>query len=135
MLTSYYASKLLDPNEHFLVRTSIGAPRYCRHRIDATLEMLYPHPNWLTLKQPTYTRRYITMLNGLGVPAIEKALAALRSQAGKREIVFLCFESLSPKNVSEGQFCHRRIFAKWWHEQTGEEIAELRTPNVWTLPT
>ena len=35
MLTSYYASKLLDPNRHYLVRVSVGAPRYCKHRVES----------------------------------------------------------------------------------------------------
>lgn len=131
MLTSYYRSPLLDPARHHLVRTSVGPPRFCPHRMDASLEILYPDKAWLTLKKRAYTTRYRAMLERVGVVPIRTALAELQRQAGNREVVFLCFESLTPVLVLDGQFCHRRIFADWWFINTGEEIPELRPPNAW----
>jgi hypothetical protein len=36
-------------------------------------------------------------------------------------VVLLCFEDLS----KPGEWCHRRAFATWWEEQTGEKVEEL----------
>lgn len=131
MLTSYYRSPLLDPSQHFLVRTSVGPPRFCPHRMDASLELLYPEKAWLKLKRRAYTARYSDRLRSVGFESVSKAIDGLKAQAGSRELVFLCFESLSPPLVAKGQFCHRRIFADWWFVITGEEIPELRAPTAW----
>jgi len=128
MFTSYYASKLLDPARHHLVRVSIGGPRYCKHPVSGALPLLYPDRAWLGLDQRAYTRRYLAMLDKVGIEPIRAALAGLGDQAKGRALVLLCFESLSPANVKEGQFCHRRIFARWWSDQTGEEVPELVPP-------
>lgn len=129
MQTSYYASKLLDPARQYLVRVSTGAPRYCKHRVPGSLPLLYPDREWLGLEERAYTRRYLAMLSRVGVEPIRAALASLGKDAGGRELVLLCFESLSAENLKKGQFCHRRIFARWWFEQTGEDIPELRPPQ------
>jgi hypothetical protein len=125
VLTSYYASKLLDPKRHHLVRVSTGAPRYCKHRMAGALPLLYPDRAWLDLDERAYTRRYLAMLNRIGVAPICAAFASLGDEVEGRAVVLLCFESLSPADVKQGQFCHRRIFAKWWQDQTGEIISEL----------
>jgi rubrerythrin len=39
---------------------------------------------------------------------------------GGERLVLLCFE-----DVLAGESCHRRTFAQWWEEQTGQEVPEL----------
>ena len=39
---------------------------------------------------------------------------------GGRRLVILCFE-----DVLAGHFCHRRVWAGWWHERTGQSVPEL----------
>ena len=124
MKTSYYNhAASLDRNKFFLVRTSLGSPRFLK--CDHSADFLSPEHDWLDLSEASYRRKYIAKLNKFGVPAFKSEISKLKKLAGKREIILLCFESLAPDNVADGQFCHRRIFAKWWEEQTGEAVPEF----------
>jgi hypothetical protein len=58
-------------------------------------------------------------LDEIGVERIQARLQELAEESGL-PLVLLCHE-----NVMEGQECHRRWFASWWHEQTGQVIPEL----------
>ena len=40
------------------------------------------------------------------------------SENGKKPLVLLCW-------CSPGEFCHRRIWADWYLEKTGQEVPEL----------
>ena len=121
--TSYYQSKRLDPTKQFLVQTSIGDPRWGA-RPEWETEHITPRPEVLALAdkgETAYTRAYVAQLESIGVEAIRAELEQLKAEAKGREIVLCCFEALK----KPGQFCHRRIFAWWWHTKTGETIAEL----------
>jgi hypothetical protein len=50
-------------------------------------------------------------------------LIAIWRWHGERPLALLCFE-----DVHAGQLCHRRMFAAWWHEQTGELLPEYESP-------
>ena len=41
---------------------------------------------------------------------------------GLQDIVFLCYEK-------PGRFCHRRVFAEWLPEKTGETVEEHHNPS------
>lgn len=71
-------------------------------------------------------KEYHAQLRAVGVEDIRKQLEAVKKAAGRREVLLCCFESLAPDKVAEGQWCHRRLFADWWKEKTGEEIAEYQ---------
>jgi hypothetical protein len=36
-------------------------------------------------------------------------------------VLLLCYE-----DVLAGDWCHRKVFAEWWQEQTGQVVEELR---------
>jgi hypothetical protein len=119
IFTSYYASRKLDRNKHFLVRTSIGSPRFLK--CDCTMMSLAPERGMLGLDGDTYQRRYLALLEKTGAPAITAELRRITRQAAGKTPVLLCFEALR----SPDQFCHRRMFAKWYEEKTGTVIPEL----------
>ena len=128
MKTSYYAAAAkLDRKAFFLVRTSLGSPRFLK--CDCSLPAMTPESEFLDLEEGSYKRKYVAMLNRIGVPAFKKHFQELKKAAKGREVVLLCFESLSAENVADGQFCHRRIFADWWKKQTGETIEEILAPS------
>lgn len=52
---------------------------------------------------------------------IKEEMECLKKEAGGREIVVCCFESLKDPD----QYCHRRTFADWWELETGEKVKEL----------
>ena len=61
--------------------------------------------------------RYSGGLDDLGIARVRLELETIT--AG-RDGVLLCFE-----NVHNNERCHRRVFAKWWRQQTGEGVPEL----------
>ncbi|MDB6017693.1 MAG: hypothetical protein JWR19_2182 [Pedosphaera sp.] len=121
--TGYYQSKKLDPAKHLVVQTSIGNPRWGA-KAEWETELITPTPEVLELAdsgEMAYTKAYVAQLEKIGVPAIRAELEQLTKAAAGREVVLCCFEALK----KHGQFCHRRIFAWWWHTKTGETIGEL----------
>ena len=55
-------------------------------------------------------------------PLRQKTLQpAITEQSGDHRLVLLCFEDLS----KPGEWCHRRIFADWWKDITGDHVREL----------
>lgn len=120
MRTSYYQSKRIDPAKQAVVQTSVGHPRWgTQPEIECAL--LAPPEEILGLGESDYTRAYVEHLEKIGVDAIRAELAECVRLAGDREPLLCCFEALK----KPGQFCHRRIFAWWWHKKTGEIITEL----------
>ncbi len=123
MLTSYYQSKKLDPAKHLIVQTSIGDPRWGA-KPEWETELITPEPEILATAdkgEMFYTRAYVAQLERHGAEAIRKELNDLEAAKGGREVILCCYEALK----KPGQFCHRRIFAWWWHRETGEAIPEL----------
>jgi uncharacterized protein YeaO (DUF488 family) len=63
---------------------------------------------------------YIAKLDGFGAEFIESRLASVALEVGNRKLALLCFE-----NIHEGDPCHRRTFARWFEEKTGQAVPEL----------
>lgn len=122
MKTSYYQNRRIDPAIHAVIQTSLGHPRFPKVNYPvAHWEEIMPDPAMLALAFPEYRTAYRAKLDAIGLPTIREGLAELVAMNAPREPLLCCFESLK----TPGQFCHRRIFAEWFEEQTGEEIPEL----------
>ena len=117
--TGYYASKKLDRTKHFLVRTSVGSPRFCK--CDESFSALAPESEWIGMMEAEYRPLYIAKLDRLGADQVTKWLQLLADQSEGKTLVLLCFEALK----RPGEFCHRRIFAEWYETKTGLVIPEL----------
>lgn len=79
-------------------------------------------PDWFELLKPykegiiddeEYTRRYLIQLNGKKEQIIQEYKELLKENS-----VLLCW-------CKKGNFCHRRILARWLEEQGFDEIKEL----------
>jgi hypothetical protein len=125
MKTSYYQNKKLNPKKHMVVQTSNSRPRFgAQPEWDS--DMLMPPIPLVRaahhgLSQAEFTRQYLAHLERVGLPTIRAQMDRLAELAGAREVVLCCFEALN----KPGQYCHRRIFAEWWQDKTGETIAEF----------
>jgi hypothetical protein len=64
-----------------------------------------------------YERKYLPQLEDAGVEKLD-ALLQEKVAGSADTVILLCHEE-------PGEFCHRRLFAQWWEEQTGQEIPEL----------
>ena len=107
------------------VRTTIGAPRFpLKYQLaGAAVGMLPPARLFSALRDGSswdeYESGYRAHLDKVGVQAIEQELEAIQSRAG-RPLALLCF-----CDIEDGGNCHRRVFASWWQEKTGEMVPEL----------
>ena len=122
IFTSYYGSKQLNPQKHFLVRISNGCPRAIH--TDAVLNSAIPDWNSIVvpykdgrINEEDYKHRYLRILNGRK-DMIRQELVPLCRKAGQKDVVLLCFEAT-------GKFCHRHIFADWAKENLQMDITEL----------
>lgn len=113
--TDLHAASGLVPVGH-----TVGAPRYGSP--DAgNVGILAPHGIDRDLSEPAFELLYIARLERFGPEKIRKLLAAIADAYDAPGVVLCCFEDLR----KPGQWCHRRMFAGWWFEQTGEHVREL----------
>ena len=130
LYTSYYGNPHLDPDKAFLVRISNSAPG------GFPLNFVFQEaiPSWETIVGPykdgtitenDFVIRYRRQINSKTFTVL-LALDTIREQAkglGFQDIVFLCYEK-------PGRFCHRRVFAEWLQEKTGETVEEYPNPST-----
>jgi hypothetical protein len=129
MKTSYYANKALTNRLHAPIGISRGAPRFqVYYTVVASIANLAPDFYMLRrLEGAAFEEAYRAKLERVGVEWLSEKFAELERAHPDRELVLLCFER-------PGEVCHRRMFAAWWHEQTGEVVEELGGQRVTQLP-
>jgi hypothetical protein len=106
------------------VRISVGKPRFWSNAgLFTHVSQLAPYGLMSTkLTDEEFKEKYIARLEKAGVEQIRYALLAA-SHPGKA-VVLCCYEKVEDLEVNEDD-CHRRTFAHWWEQQTGERIPEL----------
>ncbi|MEU8870465.1 hypothetical protein AB0D24_04730 [Streptomyces javensis] len=116
------------------VRTTVGHPRFpLSYQLGGIARSVTPTRHLLKIEaEDAYEFSYRRLLNDRGVDLIREELTAI---AGANDldvpVVLLCFDKLS----KPGNWCHRTHFAKWWTDQTGEEVPELGAVPVPAPPT
>ena len=135
LFTSYYGSRSLDRQRHFLVRISNSSPK--AFTVDAVLQDAVP--DWDTIVKPykegnldnaSYHKLYRQQLESKAF-SILLSLTDIAKASGGKDIVLLCYEK-------PGEFCHRRIFSKWLEEQAASLLSiipELDASGVEELGT
>jgi hypothetical protein len=120
LATSSYRS--FDAEMGIPVAASLGRPKWpLRYTLEHEARRLAP---WglFDVKDPAeFTRRYRERLDRLDLDALVAKFEAISAQHGGRRVVLLCFEDLT----KPGEFCHRRVFADFWQERTGQPVPEL----------
>ncbi|MER7474889.1 hypothetical protein [Micromonospora sp. NPDC000018] len=85
------------------------------------------------MQEAPYRHIYLERLEAAGVDLISEQLAEIADVAGTDRLVLLCFCDLNvppPDN-----WCHRRMFAAWWEDQTTREVRELDRRRETPVPT
>jgi len=127
MKTSYYMSAVLragrESGKLAIVQISQGLPRWKYCQPDYNLAGITPEYDRHAGHAPDELRRqYRTQLDEYGLANIradfEDLASIMREDGSNAEPVLCCHEK-------DGATCHRRWFAEWWREQTGEDIREL----------
>lgn len=119
------------------VRISGGIPKYPLPWLDPNRKVwvLTPRYSYLNGSDEVFEREFLRQCSMAGVKKILNQLEEIEEKVGGGRLVLLCFEKLDAKThrpradldqmQNEALICHRRLFAKWWMEQTGELIPEL----------
>ena len=119
--TSRFANPVLKYGEYTAVRISVGAPRWkLGYKITGAIPDLMPKSLRHIKDIETFRPLYYARLNLFGAEKIRKQLFYFESFG--KPIVLLCFEDLRQSN---SVWCHRKLFADWWKDKTGEIITEL----------
>lgn len=116
------------------VRISLGVPKFPVSGFEPgrQIKILTPGGHYFRAAKPEFDRMFYQQLDRAGVQEINSQLEQMKRWENA-PLVLLCFEQLGRSVYNEGddlfeveaQICHRRMFAKWWRDQTGEEIPEL----------
>jgi hypothetical protein len=122
IFTSRWQLKNLPAQQMTWVSISRGNARFktamkSTHRI----KELAPSADLKGLPKGEFEIAYTANLDAVGVKSIQDSLSRIATESGNLPLVLLCFCDLS----QAGCFCHRRIFADWWQEKTGQEVKEL----------
>ncbi|MDX3224483.1 MULTISPECIES: DUF488 family protein [unclassified Streptomyces] len=111
-----------QPPQGVAVRITLGAPRFkLPYSLKYAVRELAPRRDYFSKGLPEFTAAYRADLNRLGAERVAELLRGIAEAEQDHRLVLLCFEDLS----DPAQWCHRRIFAAWWKEMTGDEVREL----------
>ncbi|MET7809783.1 hypothetical protein ABZT26_02850 [Streptomyces sp. NPDC005395] len=109
------------------IRTTAGHPRFpLGYELGGHARLITPTRDLLVqnLPEDAYEFSYRRLLNGQGINRISTELAGLAARNSGARLVLLCFDRYDQLRPGDA-WCHRGMFAKWWFEQTGEEVPEL----------
>jgi hypothetical protein len=107
------------------VRISNSGPRFKTRYNKKNMEkipQLYPDREIFRkgLKPEEFRTRYRAQLHRVGIKEIQMMIDKMQARHPGERLVLLCFEK-----VLDGEYCHRRVFAEWYYEETGVVIGEL----------
>jgi hypothetical protein len=100
-----------------------GRPRFpLRYKPAEFVRVLAPtHAEIKIADDDEFRRAYFKRLEEWGPDRVARLLFNIYHEAGDGSgLVLLCFE-----DVWAGESCHRRDFAEWWEQQTGQVVHEL----------
>ncbi len=102
------------------IRITMGAPRFkLPYTLAGSIRGLAPSRDTM-YGGGDFTAKYVAQLDEMGVDEIRRQILAITGDGA--DPVLLCFEHIEIQG--EGS-CHRRMFADWWHAQTGENVPEI----------
>lgn len=104
------------------VRTTLGRARFkLGYAPVEGFTLITPPGHAFRLPYDQFRKAYRAHLHRTTVARIWETTDRISQQFQGRPLVLLCFDDLT----KAGAWCHRRLFAEWWLEQTGEVVEEL----------
>ena len=106
------------------VATSIGKPRWpLPYDLDHEVRDLMPWGLFgEDLPWPEFEAAYRARLDRIGVDRLQRQFNAITDEHPGRAVVLLCWEK-------PGEACHRRVFAAWWQDRTGQDVPEVEVED------
>lgn len=124
LYTARWSNRHLESGEYAPVRTTLGAPKFPIPYEYDHFKALSPQGWMMKLNEDDFARAYRVHLDRTGLKFLIGAFKLLGARNGWKPLTLLCFE-----DVHGGEFCHRRVFAEWWEEKTGQKVEELEEPG------
>lgn len=125
---AWLASQEDGPLEFVPVRISFSVPKYWPGARDlASVPELAPPYRLLAanVDRSAFEAAYLEHLDRVGADLIAVRLNAIAGWDGSGlPLRLLCFENLT----DPAAWCHRTMWSRWWHERTGQAVAELGIP-------
>lgn len=129
LYTSYWGNQDLAHRKDLVpVGISRGVPRgelakRLPYRYKRLVDLAPPSELFKRWKADTvdleeYVRVYRRYLDSLGPKEVVGQLEKKSADNGGKPLVLLCW-------CSPGELCHRRVWADWYRETTGQEVPEL----------
>ena len=126
--TSRYSNKGLSNEKYVLLGISLGRPKFhTNYKLDGEIQELKPYKSFRVNDYEKAKAIYFKQLDKYGAMKIRQAIAS-HQQEGK-DIVLLCFEDIT----KPGSWCHRKQFAEWWEEKSGQLLEELPDADTWEM--
>lgn len=135
----YFAKRVVDESGLTPIGFTRGWPKFgVSVDVVANLRALGPVGDMFGMDdRDEFAVAYKAHLDSIGVERIEDLLEAVGSlgwpngepliDAPEEGVVLLCFCDLEKDDAT---WCHRQVFAEWWHERTGETVEELAPAQV-----
>jgi hypothetical protein len=121
LYTTRWANRDLVHLDVVPVGISRGVPRWPLPYRYKLLRLLAPSREAFALQDlEEFEQAYLAGLEEIGAEKIARALQKISQEHDGRSLALLCYE-----NTHAGDVCHRRMFADWWKEQTGQAVPEL----------
>lgn len=122
--TGHWGSHRVWPPGIVPVRISIGLPRFLPDitNSSAAINDLMPWGLFKIADREEFTRRFRHRLHVKGPDLIQQQFDYLLEAYTPRSLMLCCYENLH----KPGEWCHRRTFARWWHDKTGQVIHDLQ---------
>ena len=119
----YQAADLILRSGRVPVGITYGNPRWpLPYKLAGNFRQLAPSKDMFGMEDRCmFEEAYRDKLDRLGVAGVTKLLQKVVDATGNDRLCLLCFEDLT----KPGLWCHRRLFANWWLEKTGEDVPEL----------
>jgi hypothetical protein len=123
----YQAADLIEASGRAAVGITLGYPRWkLRYPVVANLRQLAPTREMIRVDDARlFDQMYRDRLGDLGIAEARRLLRDCVERANNEHLILACYEDLT----KPGLRCHRRLFANWWMERTGEIVPELE-PDV-----
>ncbi|WP_149183281.1 hypothetical protein [Streptomyces sp. TRM49041] len=104
------------------VRITLSAPRWTLpYPLEHQVREAAPSRTYFGSPRTDFERAYRAQLDSFGVGFFGPRFQQIAVEGRDLRLVLLCFEDLA----KPGEWCHRRMFAAWWREQTGAQVREL----------
>lgn len=124
----YYDPKWFEPHgadDYIMCRTTVGNIRGQLPYPVMDMRLIAPFGVFGISAKDVFEPLYVKRLNDLGVDRILRQMQRFADVTKKDSLVLLCFEDVTKPDA----WCHRRMFADWWLQQTGEIVEEIYTPS------